>query len=153
MDKNNLIKIIELSKESVAKGGFPVGAIVLLNNEIIATGVSNGKQLNDATSHAEICAIREASKKLNKRDLKGATIYSSLEPCLMCFGASYWASISRIVYACSKEKVSKQHYEGLHDLNEINMKNNRKIELVYFKELENEALDVINAWEMSRKSQ
>ncbi|MFZ1720633.1 MAG: nucleoside deaminase [Candidatus Moraniibacteriota bacterium] len=151
MDKEYLRNAIELSKESIATGGFPVGALVVFNGEIVGRGLSNGKQLRDATSHAEIVAIRESSKLLGRRDLKGATIYSSLEPCLMCFSASYWAGISRIVYACSQRKVSKQHYEGLHNLHKINSANNRPIELVQILELENEASNIIEDWEKSLK--
>ena len=54
---------IKKSQESVDQGGFPVGALVVINNEIIAEGVSNGKQLHDATGHSEVCAIGEASRK------------------------------------------------------------------------------------------
>lgn len=151
MEKEHLKNAIELSKESIATGGFPVGALVTLDGKIISTGLSNGKQLKDATSHAEIVAIREASKILDRRDLKGAVIYSSLEPCLMCFSASYWAGVSKIVYACSKDKVSKQHYEGLHDLHAINSNNNRTIELVQITELEDEALAIIENWGKSLK--
>ena len=146
-----LIRVIELSKESVAQGGFPVGAIIVKNGEIIAQGLSDGKNKKDATSHAEIEAIRNASNKLNTRDLFGCEIYSSMEPCLMCFSASYWAKISKIVFAIGKDKLSKQHYEGLHDLKEINSKNNRKIEIVHLKDLENNALSVVQGWENSLK--
>ncbi len=142
---------IKKSQESVDQGGFPVGALVVINNEIIAEGVSNGKQLHDATAHAEVCAIREASKKLGKRNLKNAVIYSSLEPCLMCFSASYWAYVTKIVYACSKSKVSMHHYEGLHNLQELNAKNNHQMEIMHIKELEESALKVINDWETSLK--
>jgi tRNA(Arg) A34 adenosine deaminase TadA len=147
MDRKYLKNAIELSKKSITNGGFPVGALVVLDKKIISTGLSNGKQLKDATSHAEIVAIREASKILDRRDLKGAVIYSSLEPCLMCFSASYWAGISKIVYACSKNKVSKQHYEGLHDLHTINSNNNRTIKLAQITELEDRALAIIENWE------
>lgn len=80
---------IEISRESVRVGGYPAGAIVVHNREIVGRGLSNGKQLCDCTSHAEIAAIREASKKLNVRDLKDATLYTSLEPCVMCYAASF----------------------------------------------------------------
>lgn len=150
MDRKYLKNAIELSKESIAIGGFPVGALIVFDGKITGKGLSNGKQLKDATSHAEIVAIREASQILNRRDLTGTIIYSSLEPCLMCFSASYWAGVSRIVYACSKDKVSKQHYEGLHNLEELNQKNNRPIELVHLSELEGEALAIIENWEKGR---
>lgn len=146
-DKEYLKRAIVLSKESILAGGFPVGALIIQDNKIVGEGISNGKQLKDATSHAEISAIRNASLKLNSRILKDATIYSSLEPCLMCFSASYWAGIKRIVYACSKKAVSKQHYEGIHDLNKLNENNNRKMEIIHLKELEDDALRIINDWE------
>jgi len=147
MDKDFLLQAIELSKESIAHGGFPVGALVVLDGEVISTGVSNGKALQDATSHAEICAIREASQKLKRRDLKQSIVYSSLEPCLMCFAACYWASVTKVVYACAKTQVSKWHYEGLHDLNELNIKNNRQIEIVHLSDLQDDALQIITDWE------
>ena len=144
-----LRQAIELSKESIKQGGFPVGAVIVKDGVVIAEGLSNGKNNKDATSHAEIEAIRNASKKLNVRDLVGCEMYSSMEPCLMCFSACYWAKIKKIIYAAGKDKLSKQHYEGLHSLNEINSKNNKQIEIVQVKELENDALSVIQNWERS----
>lgn len=69
----------------------------------------------------------------------------------MCFSASYWAHVSKIVYACSKKKVSIHHYDGLHDLHELNVKNNRQMEIVHIEELEADALKIINDWETSLK--
>ena len=77
-------------------------------------------------------------------------IYSSMEPCLMCFSACYWAKTKKVVYVVSKNNLSKQHYEGLHSLEEINLKNNKQIEIIYFKELEDEALKVIKDWENNK---
>jgi len=147
MDKDFLQQAIELSKESIKQGGFPVGAVVVKNGVVVSQGLSNGKNNKDATSHAEIEAIRNASQKLNTRDLFDCELYSSMEPCLMCFSASYWAKIKKIVYAVGKDKLSKQHYEGLHSLEEINLKNNRQIEIVHVKELESEGLSIIKEWE------
>ena len=147
MDKEYLKQAIELSKESVRLGGFPVGAIIVKNNVVLAQGLSNGKNNKDATSHAEIEVIRSASQKLNARDLFDCEIYSSMEPCLMCFSACYWAKIRKVVYAVGKNKLSKQHYEGLHSIEEINLKNSRQIEIIHMKELEDEALLIIKNWE------
>lgn len=147
MDKKFLQQAIELSKESVKQGGFPVGALIVKNGVVVSEGLSNGKNNKDATSHAEIEAIRQASKKLDSRDLFDCEIYSSMEPCLMCFSACYWAKIKKIVYAVSKRKLSKQHYEGLHSLEEINSKNNKQIEIIHVEELEDEALKIIKGWE------
>lgn len=138
-----LREAITKSDESVKLGGFPVGAIIIKNDKLISFGLSNGKNLNDATQHAEIDAIRKASKILEKRNLENVTLYSSLEPCLMCFSASYWAYIPKIVYACRKIRVSEQYSEGDHDLSKINARCNRQIEIVYINELEDEALKVI----------
>ena len=147
MMNNFLEQAIELSRESVRRGGFPVGAIVVKDDEIIGSGLSDGKNNKDATSHAEIEAIRQASKKLNSRDLFGCEIYSSMEPCLMCLSASYWAKISKIVYAVGKESLSKKHFEGNHSIQEINSKNNKQIDIIHAKELELVALAVIQDWE------
>ncbi len=148
---NYLKKAIKLSKESVAQGGFPVGALVVKNDKIIACGISNGKNKKDATSHAEIEAIREASRVLNNRDLVGCEVYSSMEPCLMCFSAMYWAKIEKVTYAVSKEKLKKQHYEGLHSLKSINKRNNRQTEVIHDESLQNEAMLVIKSWEEKSK--
>lgn len=148
-DIDFLNKAIDISHESVLIGGFPVGAIVVLDNEIIGTGVSNGKNIFDATGHAEITAIREASKKLSKRDLKNCIVYSSLEPCVMCFSASFWAGITKVVYACSKDKAGIKHFEGSTDLVEINKNNRRQIEIVHINELEEKAFSIISDWEKS----
>jgi tRNA(Arg) A34 adenosine deaminase TadA len=145
-DKKFLVEAIEKSKESVAIGGFPVGVILVRDNEIVSTGLSNGKQLNDPTSHAEIAAIREACQKLRTRNLKDLVLYSSLEPCLMCYAASSWASIRRIIYACNRNRVSKQHYEGIHDLNILNKTMRHPIEMIHFVKLEEKALKVISDW-------
>lgn len=150
MDKDYLKQAIELSKKSIRQGGFPVGALIIKNGVVISEGLSNGKNNKDATSHAEVEAIRQASQKLDSRDLFDCEIYSSMEPCLMCFSACYWAKIKKIVYAVSKEKLSKQHYEGLHSLEEINSRNNKQIEITHLEELEQEALEIINNWEKSK---
>lgn len=146
-DKEFIKKAIDKSRESIALGGFPVGAIIVKNGEILSFGISNGKYLNDPTSHAEIDAIRKACQKIKTRNLKDVILYSSLEPCLMCFSASTWASISKIVYACERNKVSKKHYKGNHNLTSINKDLYHLIDLVHFKELESEALEVIKNWE------
>lgn len=140
---------VDISKMSVAKGGFPVGAIIVCNDEIIAEGISNGKNEIDATSHAEIDAIRKASKILGRRNLNDATLYSSLEPCLMCLVAAYWAKIPTVVYACSKKRVSKQHYESDIDIEYVNQHFHKSRNLFHADSFEQCALDVIASWEKS----
>ena len=146
-DKEILEKTIKLSKESVTVGGYPVGAVIVQNGKIVSTGLSNGKQLCDPTSHAETSAIRSAGEKLNKRNLDDVVLYSSLEPCVMCFTSSFWAYIPKIVFACGRDMVSSEYYEGNHNIFDLNKDGRREIELVHFKELENKALEVITEWE------
>jgi len=146
-DADYIKKTIELSRQSIAVGGYPVGALIVRNGEIIATGLSDGKQLFDATSHAETSAIREASKKLNKRNLDDVVLYSSLEPCVMCFTASFWAYIPKIVFACCRDRVPADYYEGRHNIFELNKVSRRQIDLVHLKELEDEACQIISDWE------
>ena len=96
-DKEYLKLAIKQAKSSVEQGGFPAGAVVVKDWKIISKGVSLGFKLNDPTSHGETASIRAACKKLSTVDLAGATLYASLQPCLMCFSVANWAGISRIV--------------------------------------------------------
>ncbi|MBX2866393.1 nucleoside deaminase [Candidatus Kaiserbacteria bacterium] len=150
-DRDFIQRAIELSKESVAIGGYPVGAVIVKDGEIVSTGLSNGKQLCDPTSHAETDAIRKAGKKLNKRNLDDVVLYSSLEPCVMCLTSSFWAYIPRIMFACSRDRVSSDYFEGAHNIFELNEVGRRKIDLAHFDELEDEALNVITEWEEADK--
>ena len=82
----------------------PVGAVVVMNNKIIARGHNQVEMLNDSTAHAEILALTSAFNMLGAKYLPEATLYVTLEPCLMCCGALYWSKIDRIVYGASDEK-------------------------------------------------
>ncbi len=82
----------------------PVGAVVVMNNKIIARGHNQVEMLNDATAHAEILALTSAFNMLGAKYLPEATLYVTVEPCLMCCGALYWSKIGRIVYGASDEK-------------------------------------------------
>lgn len=140
---------VKQAKKSVEQDGFPAGAIVVKDREVVSKGVSLGLKLNDPTGHAETSAIRNACKELRTTDLTGATLYTSLQPCLMCFSVANWAGIKRIVFGCKKtgEMVQKNYYEGKADLYEINKKNNRQIDLVYISDFEKESLELIKQWE------
>ena len=149
-----LKRAIELAKESVEKGGFPSGAVVVKDGKIVTEGISIGNILHDPTSHAETTSIREACKKLNTSNLEGATLYESLQSCVMCFSVAYWSGISRIVYACKKtpDMVSKFYYEGITDNENLNKENNRKIELIHMPDLEKASIDVVRKWEKISRS-
>ena len=90
----------------------PVGAVVVMNNKIIARGYNQVEKLNDPTAHAEIIALTSAFNFLGSKYLPEATIYISVEPCLMCAGALYWSKIGRIVYGADDEKNGYLHITG-----------------------------------------
>lgn len=149
MDKDFLQKAIEQAKKSVAQGGFPAGAVIVKNGEIIGEGISVGNKLNDPTSHGEMAAIRAACKNLSTADLSGSILYASMQPCLMCLGASMWSAIPKIVFACPKEKVSAEYYGGHYQPSAINAELTRPIELVHFATLEDVSMAIVCEWEKS----
>lgn len=85
------------------KGEVPVGAIVVIDNKVIARSHNLTELLNDITAHAEMQAITSAANFLGGKYLKNCTLYVTLEPCQMCAGALYWSQISKIVYGASDE--------------------------------------------------
>ena len=150
MDDSYYLKLaIEQARKSVELGGFPAGAILVKDGKIISVGISIGFSLHDPTSHAETAVIREACKKLETIDLTGATLYESVECCVMCFSVAYWSGISKIVYAVRKtpEMVSKGYYEGKTNNETLNNENSRQMEMVLASEYELESLRVIIDWE------
>lgn len=82
----------------------PVGAVVVWDNKIIGRGYNQVEQLNDATAHAEIIAITAASNHIGAKYLMEATLYVTVEPCLMCAGAIYWSKVGRIVFGAADPK-------------------------------------------------
>lgn len=147
MDTKFLQLAIEKAKESLVIGGFPAGAIVVKNGDVVGEGVSIGNKLNDPTAHGEMTSIRDACKNLITSDLSDCVLYASMQPCLMCLGATMWSAIPKIVYACSKEKVSVEYYGGHYQPGNINLELNKPIELVHMAELEAESLNVVLGWE------
>lgn len=87
----------------------PVGAVVVMDNKVIARGHNQVELLNDATAHAEILALTSAFNYLGAKYLPNATLYVTVEPCLMCCGAMYWSKIGRIVYGTADEKNGYKH--------------------------------------------
>ncbi|WP_439505051.1 nucleoside deaminase [Sediminibacterium sp.] len=87
----------------------PVGAVVVMNNQIIARAHNQVELLNDSTAHAEILALTSAYSSLGAKYLPEATLYVTVEPCIMCCGAIYWGKIGSIVYGASDEKNGYRH--------------------------------------------
>jgi len=95
---------LRLAKQASEQGEIPVGAVVVYAGKIIGRGYNQTIALNDPTAHAEMIAITAATNAIGSRYLNECTLYVTLEPCVMCAGACYWAMLARVVYAASDEK-------------------------------------------------
>ena len=116
------------------KDEVPVGAVIVCDNQIIARAHNFTQTLNDVTAHAEMQAFTAAADFLGGKYLRECTLYVTLEPCVMCCGASYWTQISKIVYGAADEKrgYSKINESILHPKTTImGVFNNSKIGMLY----------------------
>ena len=105
MDKNSFMEeaLIE-AKKALKKGEVPVGAVVVLEDNIIGRGYNQSITKNDPTAHAEIMALKDAAMNLKNYRLKDTLVYTTLEPCLMCAGALVHARIKKLIYSASDPK-------------------------------------------------
>lgn len=111
-DEFYMSQALKEAQKAFDTGEVPVGAIVVLDNTIIARAHNQVELLNDSTAHAEILALTTAFNFLGSKYLPEATLYVTLEPCLMCSGALYWSKIGKIVYGAEDEKNSYRRSTG-----------------------------------------
>ncbi|WP_396153530.1 nucleoside deaminase [Flavobacterium sp.] len=97
-------KALQEAETAFEKGEIPVGAVIVVDNKIIARTHNLTELLHDVTAHAEMQAITSAANFLGGKYLKGCTLYVTLEPCQMCAGALYWSQISKIVFGARDEQ-------------------------------------------------
>jgi tRNA(adenine34) deaminase len=97
-------KAFEEAKYAFFKNEVPVGCVIVNNNDIISRSSNMVELLNDSTAHAELIAITSAQNSLNSKNLDNCILYTTLEPCLMCYGAIYWSKINTVVYGASDKK-------------------------------------------------
>ena len=102
-DEYFMKKALQEAEMAFEKGEIPVGAVVVIDNKVIARSHNLTELLNDVTAHAEMQAITSAANYLGGKYLKDCTLYVTLEPCQMCAGALYWSQITKIVYGASDE--------------------------------------------------
>ena len=149
MNKEFMKMAIELSIESVNKKGGPFGCVIVKNNKVIAKGSNKVTSTNDPTAHGEIVAIREACKKLNNFNLNGSELYSTCEPCPMCLSAIYWARISKIYYANTRQDAQKIDFDDSFIYSEFEKKiKERKIPMIQM--MRNEALKAFELWDKKK---
>jgi len=101
------------AREGIRRGQTPFGAVIVKNGRVVACEHNVVWRTRDITAHAEVHAIRQACRKLRTVDLSGTTLYSTCEPCPMCFSASHWARIGRIVYGAT---IADARRAGFHEL-------------------------------------
>ncbi len=97
-DERFMREAIRTCEQGIRKGQTPFGAVIVKNGKIIARGHNEVWKNTDTTAHGEIVALRKANKKTGSIKLKGCTIYSTTEPCPMCFAAIHWAEMDRMVH-------------------------------------------------------
>ena len=136
---------IRLSEENVQNGGGPFGAVIAKEGEVVATGVNRVTANNDPTAHAEVSAIREACRKVKNFKLDGCVVYSSCEPCPMCLSALYWAGISKIYYANTKDDAKAIDFDDSFIYEQLSLdRPDRSIPSEQM--LRNEALHAFEMW-------
>ena len=115
-------KAFEEAKYAFFKNEVPVGCVIVNNNDIISRSSNMVELLNDSTAHAELIAITSAQNSLNSKNLDNCILYTTLEPCLMCYGAIYWSKINTVVYAASDKKrgFSRHSIDSDREINIIN---------------------------------
>ena len=137
---------LDAARESVARSCFPSGAVIVRDGHIIATGLSIGNKIPDPTSHGEVAAIRAACASLQTASLDGCVLYTALEPCLMCLGASKWSGIKKIRYACSQARVSPEYYAGHYKADDINRHLVPPLDIAPMTEWESDELSIVHDW-------
>lgn len=105
---------LAIAEKGTDPADAPIGAVIVKDGRIIGSGVNRSKEDCDATAHAEVVAMREAGKAVGDRDLGGATLYTTLQPCGMCTFASIWAGIGRIVHGACRSDVHEMYFEDRH---------------------------------------
>ena len=113
-DDNHFMKVaINEALFALDNDEIPVGAIVVVGNKIIGRGHNQTQALNDVTAHAEIIAISSASENLGAKYLEHCTLYTTVEPCIMCAGAIFWSKMERVVIGAPDKKFGYSRYGNL----------------------------------------
>ena len=146
VDEKFMRLAINKAKQGIKQGQTPFGACISKDGEVISCVHNIVWESLDITAHAEISAIREACKKLSTVDLSGGVIYSTCEPCPMCFSACHWAKISKIIYGAQIEDAKKLGFSELTISNkEMKQLSDSPIEIVG-NVLREENLELFKLW-------
>jgi tRNA(adenine34) deaminase len=111
-DEQYMRLAIREAETAYAKDEVPIGAILVIGDKIIARSHNQVELLNDSTAHAEILSLTTAYNALGSKYVPDATLYVTIEPCLMCCGALYWSKIGKVVFGAPDDKNSYRKYTG-----------------------------------------
>lgn len=111
-DEQYMQQALKEAQKAFDAGEIPVGAIIVMNDQVIARAHNQVELLNDSTAHSEIMALTTAFNFLGSKYLPEATLYVTVEPCLMCCGALYWSKIGKVVFGADDEKNGYRRIAG-----------------------------------------
>lgn len=111
-DEYYMMQALKEARKAFDDGEVPVGALVVMNEKVIARGYNMTERLIDPTAHAEMIALTSAFNLLGSKYLQEATLFVTVEPCFMCAGAMYWSKIGKIVYGADDEKNGYKKIAG-----------------------------------------
>lgn len=139
-------KAIEVAFEGMENGQSPFGACIVKDDKIIALAHNHVWANTDITAHAEICAIRQACENINSIDLGGSVIYSTTEPCPMCFSAIHWAGIDKIYFGTSIADAQEAGFNELTISNEDMKSKGQSLVEVVPNLCREKAIELFNIW-------
>lgn len=114
-DEKWMREALEIARaKGVDPASSPLGSVIVLDGKMIGRERNQTQELPDATAHAEMMAIRRACEDTGEMELRGATLYSTLQPCGMCTMASIWSKVRRVVYGAGREDVHAMYFEAKH---------------------------------------
>ncbi len=111
-DEYFMQQALQEARKAFEKDEIPIGAIVVMNDRIIGRGFNQVELLRDPTAHAEMIALTAAFNYIGAKYLQDATLYVTVEPCLMCVGALHWSKIGRVVWGADDVKNGHRKYTG-----------------------------------------
>jgi guanine deaminase len=145
-NKDFLIRAVKLAEKGIRKGGGPFGAIIVRDGEIISEAINRVACSNDPTVHAEILAIRQASKVFGTHSLNDCILYASCEPCPMCLGAIYWSGITTVFFAAERKDAAAAGFSDKYIYDEINLPNEKRH--ITFNQMKDvDGIEVFRIWD------
>ena len=144
-DKRYMQMAIDKAADNVKEGGGPFGAVIVRDGVVLAVDGNSVVPDNDPTAHAEVNAIRHACRDLRTFNLTGCTLYASCEPCPMCLSSAYWAGVSRLCFAATRDDAANAGFSDAFIYDQLALPvEQRSIPCIHF--MRDEAQVPFDAW-------